>query len=629
LDADVKKRSVTKDDSGGGGIWHWMLSPSYGAPGDLPTYWSPGRDSYLRDLLYQPFHDFWVGAISIAITKMSSLGWNVEGDTPTLRSRSQDLLMTFFDEELSKHLQDFLCTDNGAFVEIVRATRGAGSRIIGLVHLDSLRVTRTGDPDIPLLYRDTKNVEHELKDYQVMLYSDMPSSAEMWNGVGLCATSRAWGTVKKLESIEQYIYEKVSGKRPKALDLVGGVSENQLRQGVESAEEDSKKQGYVKYMGAIVVPTLSDIEITHTRINFAELPEEFDYEKQFNNSALLIANAIGLDTQDLQPLTGRSLGTSMQSEVLHEKSRGKGLAAWRQQMTHSVNDYVLPDSITFAFSENDARETQQRAETMDAFATAVATMITSQVITAPQGAQILADEEIIPKEFIPEDTTPTETLEDSEKPGDEESGQAEDETPVAEETPAEQTVKSRRDVAQEYKGQLYEFTNKAMRGQMSAVDMARAHRELVRTLGPAMYTEALKANGISEEEMDEADRSEIDGWIAGQLPYVRDFANATTQAKTETDKSAIAGRIDYWVAALNELGQLGIASANKNAMGEWRIGKTEEHCKNCQELHGKKHRVKWYIQKGFIPREPGSETLECGGWACDCSVVADNGRRLL
>src|SRR3990170_4567464 len=98
-----------------------MLNPSWVKPGGLPAYWSPARDWYLRQLLYQPYHDLWVGAIGIAITKMSSLDWKVEGETPRLRSQAQDLLMPFLTDELPKHLQDFLHTDNGAFIEVVRA----------------------------------------------------------------------------------------------------------------------------------------------------------------------------------------------------------------------------------------------------------------------------------------------------------------------------------------------------------------------------------------------------------------------------------------------------------------------------------------------------------------------------
>lgn len=195
--------------------------------------------------------------------------------------------------------------------------------------------------------------------------------------------------------------------------------------------------------------------------------------------------------------------------------------------------------------------------------------------------------------------------------------------------------KSRRDVAQEYKAQLYDFTNRTMKGRMSAVDMARAHRELIRTLAPAMYDEALKANGIDPQERDEADNAEIDGWIAGQLPSVAQFARDTASAQDEMAKNDIARRIDLWVAALEVLGQLGIASAQKNAMVTWVYDATKEHCVSaggrigCAQLNGQRHRTSWFIKKGYIPQEPGSDTLGCGGWNCGCKCVNDSGKRIL
>lgn len=196
-------------------------------------------------------------------------------------------------------------------------------------------------------------------------------------------------------------------------------------------------------------------------------------------------------------------------------------------------------------------------------------------------------------------------------------GQAQEQTPIE--------TKSRRDVAQEYKAQLYDFANRTMKSKMSATDMARAHRALIRTLAPQMYGEGLRTGGVDPDEMDEADQSQIDGWVAEQLPYVRDFADAIATDKDEND---VATRIDYWVNALNTLGNLAMASAEKNAMGTWELGATD-HCQTCKSLNGQRHRVSWFVQKGFIPREPGSSTLECSGFNCACRIVDGSGKRLL
>lgn len=447
MDTEVLQKSITKNNynqNSPNAALHWLLVASGMGRTGLPAYWSPLRDAYLRQVLFTEYHDFWSGAIGIAITKMASLGFDVTGTQPRIRNYFQQLYLDADGNQswvafISKHLQDFLATDNGAFIEVVRATSAAGSRILGLVHLDSLRCTRTGDPETPVIYRDLMGYEHNVQAHQVLMLSDMPNPAASLHGVGFCATSRAWTSIRKMETIERYIYEKISGDRALSLDLVKGIAPQSIKNSVEYAREDRQIQnsrkaanngdgspeGAFLYMGSVVVPVLDDTPLAHTRIDFASLPDGFNYTEQFDKSVLQMANAIGLDVQDLQPLTGRALGTGAQSQVLDEKSKGKGLAAWRQQWMHLNNQLILPDTVTFAFSEDDTRDQKAKADVFNAEATAVKTAIEAGVISSAQGTQILADEGFIPKEFVPVDTTPQESISDDEKPTAENQAQTE------------------------------------------------------------------------------------------------------------------------------------------------------------------------------------------------------------
>jgi hypothetical protein len=165
----------------------------------------------------------WADALFKAITKIAALGWSIADseDSKVRTNRGQDLYMTALAGMhrgwvpfISMHLRDYLLTDNGAFVEIIRASSVAGSRIVGLAHLDSARCTRTGDPDIPVLYRDRLGKWHEMRWWQVMSFADMPDPSETWNGVGFCAASRAFVTIAKLAALEQW--NSTSTKRPAA-----------------------------------------------------------------------------------------------------------------------------------------------------------------------------------------------------------------------------------------------------------------------------------------------------------------------------------------------------------------------------------------------------------------------------
>lgn len=446
MDKQVLKRSVTRDDYSEdprSGVINFTV-PFWGSedtalPPNPPKYWSIARDFVLRYTVER--EDFWAGAIGIAVTKMASMSFSVESDIPLRAKRAQDLFVRSMDVAfLSKHLQDYLCTDNGAFTEIVRATRGAGSRILGLVHLDSLRCTRTGDPDIPVIYRDRMNREHELKAHQVIAISDMPDPSETFFGVGKCAASRAYRSIYKLSVMDRYIGEKVGGKRPLEIHFINSVSPRQLKQARETAESDSSEQGYVSYMGAVIVPLLDATQkVSGYRVPLAELPDRFNRKEEFDICLLAYANAIGLDVQDLQPLARTPLGSGMQSEVLDEKSKGRGLVAWRKQVDYEWNWEVLDNRTVFSWNEEDLRDMKKKAEYSNMLAD-VSKKRTEALITTPeQELQVLVDLDELPKEFLPEDKTPGDKLSDEEKPEEEDGSGQEEESP-GEEIPQEKAI---------------------------------------------------------------------------------------------------------------------------------------------------------------------------------------------
>ena len=443
---EVIKKSVTKDDyvdDPRTGIINFIIpywgAESAGLTPEPPAYWTIARDFVLRTTMLQ--ESMWGDAIGIAVTKMASMSYTVESDIPLRAKRAQDMFVRSITVRyLSKHLQDYLCTDNGAFTEVVRATKGAGSRIIGLVHLDSLRCTRTGDIDIPVIYRDKKQREHELKAHQIITMSDMPDPSETFFGVGKCAASRAYKAIYKLSVMERYVSEKLAGKRPLELHFVNSVSQRQLDGAVLAADQESSRKGYVTYMGAVIIPLIDATQqVSGYRVPLAELPDKFNRKEEFDIAILTYANAIGLDIQDLQPLTGQPMGSGQQSMVLDEKSKGKGLVAWRMEFTHEQNWEVLDDRTTFAFDEEDLRDKQRSAEVSKTRAEVSKARVDSMITTPEQELQVLVDLDELPKEFLQEDQTPGDKLAEDEKPeGDGEQGSSAEEP----EEPPEITEKS-------------------------------------------------------------------------------------------------------------------------------------------------------------------------------------------
>jgi hypothetical protein len=363
----------------------------------------------------------WAAAVSLSITKMAAMGWRITGsDDPTVQ-RLQSMLLESdgprvgWSAFMAKTVRDYLTTDNGAFIEIIRDKPTADGEILGLRHLDSMRCTRTGDPGIPLIFTDNRGRLHEMKDYQVMMFSDMPDPGETYFGVGMCAASRSYRAIYKLATIEWYLAEKVGGLHPLAIYVVNGVLSKQLEDAVDVATQQRVARGLLGYMGAVIIGVPDETQPQVATIPLAELPDRFDRKQEFDISLLTYADNLGLDPQDLQPLTGQALGTGSQSLVLHDKARGKGLVSFRADFAHQLNSYVFPEYAKFEFVEHDWRDEQQKAALAMTKAQVAQTRIAAQITSAEQELQMLVDEDQLPKEILRQDMIDRVDLADDEK----------------------------------------------------------------------------------------------------------------------------------------------------------------------------------------------------------------------
>jgi hypothetical protein len=401
-------------------FWNYFNQASIKMPPEPPPYWSLERDITLRASIHN--EAMWAAAVGIAITKMASKAFEVKSSSALKARRGQELLLQADGRRvgwvgfLSKQLQDYFCTDNGSFCEIVRQSSGLNSPIIGLKHLDSLRCLRTGDPQNPVIFRDRYGNFHMLRDHQVICLSDMPDPGETWYGVGKCAATRAYYSIVKLASIEWYLREKVGGLHPLAIYIVNGMTTQQINSAVQTVEEDKVSKGVMAYMGAVVIGVPKDAPPELVKIPLAELPDRFDRKQEFDISVLNYADALGIDIQDLQPLTGQPLGTGAQSQVLDDKQKGKGSAAWEQDWTHALNEYVLDDMTTFMFVEKDYRDQAQRAAIMKQHADTATERANAGITSPAQELQWLVTQDDLPKEFLPSDQVPSEEVSDTEKP---------------------------------------------------------------------------------------------------------------------------------------------------------------------------------------------------------------------
>lgn len=380
--------------------------------------------SYQADCVLSSAHAYegrWASALNIALTKLAGKVWDFKSDTPTVQNRMHQLLTTWeyrrsWQYAVMKLGRNILTTDNGGFIEVERSSGAPGSRITGLFVLDSLRCTRTGVPDQPVIYRDLKGREHVLADYEVLDIVDMPDPAASFYGTGMCAARRAYNSIKILNAIDQYLYEKVTGARPLALDFITGITDKQLEEVLASQKAQRQNQGISLYGGTVVIPQMKNDTVGHVRIPLAELPDKFDRDQIIKDARLDYANALGIDPQELQPISHQSLGAGAQSQVLDAKQEGKGLSFVWQELQYVINNYVLPDSVTFYPVEDDNRHRKAKADIETALVTNATTLFEKGLTDRDESRQILVDQNVLPQQFIAVDRTPTQTIATDEKP---------------------------------------------------------------------------------------------------------------------------------------------------------------------------------------------------------------------
>lgn len=433
--SDLMKHSVTEDDAqsySGAGVMHFLVPSGWGQtyygllPPDPPPFWSIQRDIILRSTVFQ--EGLWADAVAIAASKVASKSFDVKSTVAGNKvklERARRMMVTLdanhgYVPGIMKGVRDYLTQDNGEWWEIVRVSNASGSRIIGLVHLDSRRCQRTGDPDVPVLYMDLKGRYHELKDYQVINLTDMPSPAAEWYGVGQCAASRAYNAIYKMAGIERYLGEKITGNSPLEIHLVSPISEKSLTNALATADQKMTQKGATHYKGAVVVPMLAgDRAVSGYKIQLAGLPENFNRKEEFDLAVVIYADAIGLDPQDIQALGHQGLGTGTQSKVLDDKAKGKGLAARDKQWAHEIDEKVFPDQVTFVFNERDLNDEMKKAEISMSRAAQRAARIASQEITNLEARQLAVEDNDLPKEMAMTEDIGGESLGDEEKPVDE------------------------------------------------------------------------------------------------------------------------------------------------------------------------------------------------------------------
>ena len=183
---------------------------------------------------------------------------------------------------------------------------------------------------------------------------------------------------------------------------------------------------------------------------------------------------------------------------------------------------------------------------------------------------------------------------------------------------------------EEIRGEYIEKLSAAMNDYLVSEKPITAFRNAFRRAVNDAFNLAYVAGyadaGGATEEMEPDDAAWIQARIEAEIGYADLLFQDLKALRGEEDAPVfVEARSQGYANTLDSIYLEGKLRGDKNKMVTWQIGQTEQHCKTCLKLNGQRHSIKWFLKRGYIPREPGSATLECGGYHCDCGLYTDKG----
>lgn len=398
---------------GGGFTFTWNIASA--ADSILP--WGrnvAARDRQLRD--FWPTETYLAGAQASVSFRNATLDWEIRGPEKVAQAVTDMMLAAIAGDTfgwvqfVEKISQDLYTTDNGTFVEIIRDPgMDAGSKfkderapVIGIAHMDSNQCVRTGDPETPIYYTDRNGKLHKMKWWQVIAFSDYPSSIEKMNGVGYCSVTRALRMAQIARSIAIFKDEKISGRHFKQMHFVSGVSRQDIKDEMVRGQEEANNSGLIRFMLPAILASLDpEKPVSTATIDLAALPDGFDFDVDMKWYVAGLALAYGVDYQEFAPLPGGNIGSASQSMILHRKSSGKSPAIFMRKISEAFRNYgVLPRGCTMRFNDKDEQEELERQEVITKAMEGAAIAVNSKILTPEAAARDLVRRGIYDEETI-------------------------------------------------------------------------------------------------------------------------------------------------------------------------------------------------------------------------------------
>lgn len=452
----VDGQPVTAVDDPSGTRVHFLAFP--GPDDDVPAWGDePSRGEYLADLARRV--DLLTQAAAFLQQKIAGLAWSIDGPERTAR-KWRDLLSPIWSPTVAAWVGVMVRYDGGGWVQVLRLAprwavdedgnlneRGKAAlesgkadnwQFAGLLPLDPLRCTPTGDPAAPVIYNSAHEGPVTLRAAHVLGVVDSPQAALDHPGLGLCAVSRCLDAARLRRELAQYFREAFEDKPKSGIVALGNVHHADWEAIIESHETGVAQKGITYWHGMIVLTNAEATQpISVSTVPFRIAPDGWSQRDSYTECKEIIAAAFGLDPLEFGAMPGQGLGSGQQSTVMATKSKGKLIAFILQSIEREMRR-ILPPQLEFRFVAQDVEEEKERAELNGVLIGNVVALWGSAaggIITTAEARQLLVDAEIIPPEFLQaDDVTDQENVSDTESEAPEDAAgptsPAEDEGPL-------------------------------------------------------------------------------------------------------------------------------------------------------------------------------------------------------
>lgn len=598
----------------------------------LPAYGSQAREIALRSL-YRAAHNGLVQGIIAGLTsKIVSTPFEVVAPSEAESENAQAMLLQAAFGKGAEHLfsmttLNYLRHDRGVWWELI-GYGDPNNRLIGapvaVNVLDPIRCYPTGDSEHPVWYYSTDGRIHQLHHSRVVHFVDMPDGDEDYPDVGMCALSRAVAVAEREILMGRYISTNLDDKPKPGLMLFKNIEETQYQE-AEARYLAQRRSGLTDrdVFGEVFMLFGVDPhdETGVDYVSYSEPPEKFDYIAYVNLDAKELAVAFGIDIQEFWELSGGGIGTGTQSEILHEKSRGKTLGRMRKMFERALNLRVLPPDCEFRWQYRDSQEDGERANLAATWAGTIATI--GGDLTKTQRLQLLANQVEAFADVVLDAEGQVRLPDDDVDPAQpritEDDENTEDETPA----PAEAeslALKAFTSTASAFTRAFVEMVNAAREGGINRRSLGIRLRQRLRIDGEQAYRDGMEEGGTEDKALSTGDRATIQAWLSEQSRYVSHFSEEVI--KQGLSDLQVAQRAEAWAAnSLGEMRLRGLASVKSGRYMVWKMNSSAEHCLTCKKLNGQVHRLRDWLDYGFYPK---SSSLVC--WSgCKCTLEETDG----